>query len=315
MKRNPLALSIFIFSLIVLLLANCRRDDPQPKSISDVLLADEEFSTLRTVIEYAGLTDAFKTGYGFTLFAPTNAAFQASGFADAAAITSALSVGQARSVLQYHLLRQKNLSSDFKNGLNYATKTFADTNTAYLSNLDARLFINGAKVVKTDLEATNGVVQGIDRVLAFPSGDWLSTLRNNPDLSLAFAVFDRALKNNPTNPLLAQLNNKSETFTFFLPNNKAMEAAGLNKVTIEKTAPALLATFVLTHTARGRYFTGTIGGTLALIDSGRAVTIAASATRVITLKSQNMAIPATIIQPDLIATNGVIHVIDKVLVF
>ena len=314
MKYRTLALFVFV-SIITFSLTNCRRDDPQPKSIADVLLQDDEFSTLRSVIEYAGLTDALKTGYGFTLFAPTNAAFQASGFADAAAVT-ALPVAQVRSLLQYHILRQKNLSSDFKSGLNYATKTFADTNTAYLSNLDAKLFVNGAKIVKTDLEATNGVVQGIDRVLSFPNNDWYNSLKNNPDLSLAFLAFDRALKNNPTNMVLAQLNNRSETFTFFLPNNKAMEAAGLNKAIIEKAAPTLLATFVLTHTARGRYFTGTLTGpNLALIDSGRALTITASPTRIITLKGAVTTAAATIVQPDLIATNGVIHVIDKVLVF
>jgi uncharacterized surface protein with fasciclin (FAS1) repeats len=301
--------------LMVAMLIGCRRDDPQPQSISDVLLQDTDFSILNVAIAHAGLTDAFKTGYNFTFFAPTNAAFTASGFADASAVT-ALPVSQVRDILQYHLIRQKTLSKDFTVGLNYATKTFSDTSTAYLSKLDGTVFINSARVVKADLEATNGVVHGVDRIMSVPNGDWSATIRRNPELSLAFAALDRALKLTPINQILAQLNNRSDPFTFFLPTNRAMETAGLNKAAIDRLAPSALNSFLLYHITKGRYFTGTLSsGNIPMLDSGRSVAISVNATtKAVTLKGSGAATLANVVQADLIATNGVVQVIDRVLV-
>ncbi|TAF48935.1 MAG: fasciclin domain-containing protein [Runella slithyformis] len=304
-----------IIALILTTILGCRRDEPQPKSISDVLVQDEDFSILNAAISYAGLTDAFKTSYGFTFFAPTNAAFKASGFADASAVTT-LPVGQVRSIIQYHLLRKKTLVKDFAAGLNYPTKTFSDTSTAYLSKLDGVVFINNSRALKADLEATNGVVHGVDRVLSVPTGDWNATIRNNPELSLAWAALDRALKLMPINPLLGQLNNRQEVFSFFLPNNKAMEAAGLSKTAIDRLPAATLNSFLLYHITRGRYFTGTLGtSNLSMLDSGRSVAVTVvPATKAVTLKGSGSAALANVVQTDLMATNGIIHVIDRVLV-
>jgi len=281
----------------------------------DVLVQDEDFSTLNAAIKYAGLADAFKTSYGFTFFAPTNAAFKSSGFADVAAVT-ALPVSKVRDIVHYHLLRQKTLAEGFKDGLNYPTKTFADTSTAFLSKLDGVVFINSSRVVKADLEATNGVVHAVDRVMSVPTGDWTATLRSNPDLSLATAALDRALKLTPLNTLLAQLNNRSELFTFFWPNNKAMEAAGLNKSAIDRLPAATLNSFLLYHIARGRYFTGTLASSnIPMLDSGRSIAVTvAPTTRAITIKGSGTTALANIAQADVLATNGIVHVIDRVLV-
>lgn len=315
MKKLTTSIVLVLFLASLLLITSCQRDESQPKSISDVLLEDEDFSILNAAIKYAGLTDAFKTSYGFTFFAPTNAAFKSAGFADVAVVT-ALPVSKVRDIIQYHLLRQKTLIKDFRDGLNYPTNTFTDTSTAFLSKLNGVVFINSSRVIKADLEATNGVVHAVDRVMSVPTGDWNAALRSNPDLSLATAALDRALKLTPLSTLLAQLNNRSDLFTFFWPNNKAMEAAGLNKAAIDRLPAASLNSFLLYHITRGRYFTGTLAtSNIPMLDSGRSIAITiAPTTRAVAIKGSGTTALANITQADLLANNGIVHVIDRVLV-
>ncbi|WP_460640403.1 fasciclin domain-containing protein, partial [Larkinella harenae] len=81
---------LLVASSMLVTLASCNKDDddnnpPAPQTITDIVLSNNDFSLLEAAVVRAGLADALRSGT-LTVFAPTNAAFQAAGFANEAAI-------------------------------------------------------------------------------------------------------------------------------------------------------------------------------------------------------------------------------------
>ncbi|WP_460640011.1 fasciclin domain-containing protein, partial [Larkinella harenae] len=80
---------LLVASSMLVTLASCNKDDttdpPAPQTITDIVVSNNDFSLLEAAVVRAGLADALRSGT-LTVFAPTNAAFQAAGFANEAAI-------------------------------------------------------------------------------------------------------------------------------------------------------------------------------------------------------------------------------------
>ena len=99
LSRVSVLLFLLVFSL------SCQKRDEAvavPQTITDRILEDSQFGLFRIAMAHAGVSDALKAG-NLTLFAPTDAAFQAAGLATEAAI-KALSPEQVRTLVLYHLL-------------------------------------------------------------------------------------------------------------------------------------------------------------------------------------------------------------------
>jgi uncharacterized surface protein with fasciclin (FAS1) repeats len=127
--------------------------------IVDVAVSNDSFATLVTALETAGLVDTLKSDGPFTVFAPTNDAFDKlpegtleSLLADKEKLTQ---------ILTYHVVPGKVTSSQVA-GLNSAT-TVQGKNLAI--DASSGVMINGAKVIQADIEASNGVIHVIDTVL------------------------------------------------------------------------------------------------------------------------------------------------------
>jgi transforming growth factor-beta-induced protein len=137
-----------------------------------------------TAVENDGTTDALVTilsGDGpFTVFAPTDAAFQslytAAGVADFAALLDAVGIGTIETVLKYHVLGARVFSTDIPNALagNSSVALTSVTNASFtlngdltITDSDAALSIGtaDAAIVATDIFATNGVIHVIDEVI------------------------------------------------------------------------------------------------------------------------------------------------------
>jgi uncharacterized surface protein with fasciclin (FAS1) repeats len=127
--------------------------------IVDTAVGAGQFDTLAKALTAAGLVDTLKGPGPFTVFAPTDAAFAKipadklnALLADKAALTK---------VLTYHVVSGKVVAADVKSG---AVKTVQgqalDVNAS-----PAGVTVNGAKVIKTDIMATNGVIHVIDTVV------------------------------------------------------------------------------------------------------------------------------------------------------
>jgi uncharacterized surface protein with fasciclin (FAS1) repeats len=128
--------------------------------IVDTAVQAGQFKTLVTAVQAAGLVDTLKGEGPFTVFAPTDDAFAKlpkgtleALLADKAKLTS---------VLTYHVVPGKVMAADVT-GLTSA-KTVEGKNLA-ISIKDGSVYVDGAKVVKTDIVASNGVIHVIDAVV------------------------------------------------------------------------------------------------------------------------------------------------------
>lgn len=148
---------------ILLTLSACRADESAvPKTIADQIIADEQFSFLRLMIQQAEADDVLR-GPDLTLFAPNNAAFEKAGVTAEATIRK-VSREQLRLILFHHLLNARSPLASIPVGLNQVE--MADQRYAYLNKTNTgKLYIENAQVTQFDLPASNGVIHVIDRLL------------------------------------------------------------------------------------------------------------------------------------------------------
>jgi transforming growth factor-beta-induced protein len=132
-----------------------------PKDLVDVISADSQLKTLKTALEASGLVQTLKGPGPFTVFAPTDAAFQKLG---AHAIQALLADKHAlHNVLLYHVI--KDAAVPASEAVKLPGATMANGQAAHFSHVYGHLLINGVRVVVTDIKAQNGIVHLIDAVL------------------------------------------------------------------------------------------------------------------------------------------------------
>lgn len=159
MKKRTWLLAASALSLAVI--TGCATS-PAPKTIADTAAATPQLSTLNKLINDAGLADTLRGPGPFTVFAPTNEAFQALPKATLDAL--AKDKDQLAAVLRYHVVPGRVMAADVKTG-KAKTVQGAELN---LSKAGTYVTVEEAMVVQADVSATNGVVHVIDRVLIPP---------------------------------------------------------------------------------------------------------------------------------------------------
>lgn len=138
-------------------------DEPttEMQSIVDIAAGNPDFSILVTAVTEAGLVDTLSTGGPYTVFAPTNAAFEALGQQTIDAVLA--DKEQLTNILTYHVVEGKVMAQDV---LGLTSATALNGGTLNVTVEDAKkVMINDATVVTTDIEASNGVIHVIDTVL------------------------------------------------------------------------------------------------------------------------------------------------------
>jgi uncharacterized surface protein with fasciclin (FAS1) repeats len=130
-------------------------------TIVDVAAGNADFSTLVKAVQAAGLVDTLNGEGPFTVFAPTNEAFAKIPADQLNAILA--DKAQLTSILTYHVVAGKVMAADLKPG-EQAVKTVEGSDAAVVVG-DAGVTYAGANVVKTDIEACNGVIHVIDSVV------------------------------------------------------------------------------------------------------------------------------------------------------
>jgi uncharacterized surface protein with fasciclin (FAS1) repeats len=131
-------------------------------NIVGVASADPEFSTLVTALKAADLVKTLEGKGPFTVFAPTNAAFAKIKKADLDALLK--NKAELTKVLLYHVVAGKVMAADAMT-MNGKTAKTVEGSTLSISVMGKVLEINNAKVIKGDVEASNGVIHVIDTVL------------------------------------------------------------------------------------------------------------------------------------------------------
>lgn len=298
---------------VVVALHGCGGDSDSPSQDVFQTANANGFTDLTAAIEAAGLKSTIESSSAqYTVFAPTNAAFDATasqlGFSSATAMISALPPATLASLLQYHVLGQKE-SSSMLGGMTSVTTLYAVNSSPTTLSLSASgglsitdADLTTAHVTKADVGASNGVIHVVDKVLVPPA---LLNAVQMASLNSSFSTLVGAVKAaNLTSTLSG-----AGRFTVFAPNNAAFAA-------IQSTVNSL-STAQLTTVLEYRVLPQAVPA--ANIPFGQPVNTVANQT--ITINSgtppaitDTTSTPAHIVATDVKASNGYIHVIDKVLI-
>lgn len=305
--------------LSVALLAGCNKDDDNPpvtnaNTVTDLVVRVDDFNTLEAAVVKAGLQSTLSGTGPFTVFAPDNAAFTASGITSAT--LNALTADEVRTILLYHTLPGKIVSTAVPAGPN-AKVTTASGDSVYVTRNAAGVFVNGIRVAQADIDATNGVIHRIGRVLIPPVGNVVQTAQA-PGSGLDSLVKALVRANNAPGgdpALLATLG--SATVTVFAPTNAAftqlLTLLGTNN--IDNIPVATLLAVLRYHVVGGRAFSSDlVSGNLTMLASGNTTINLTNGTGGgPTIKGNANATPSNIVATNTVARNGVVHVIDQVL--
>ncbi|AQG80008.1 fasciclin domain-containing protein [Spirosoma montaniterrae] len=270
-------------------------------SITNLVVGNPEFSLLRTAVVRAGLADALASG-NLTVFAPTNAAFRRAGFADENAINNA-DLNTLRNILLYHVIGGQRYETSNFNELLIGFTTLQGQQVQVTRRQGVS--VNGAFVVQSNVFATNGIVHVIDNVLMPPMGTIVDAAVGNPNLTYLVAAVQRAG--------LASTLASNGPFTVFAPTNAAFQEAGFATIDAVRNAdPAVLTRILLYHVTDNRTFESMLRGGELLTLGGVLNVSAASGVRP-TVRGRGNSRASNIVAGNVVTTNGVVHVIDHVL--
>ncbi|MDQ2863480.1 MAG: fasciclin domain-containing protein [Bacteroidota bacterium] len=311
---SPLIKAFFLTLLVGIAVSSCKKSNPAPgkvKSIYQTISKDANYSFLTAAVNKAGLVSALdEVGKsGLTLFAPTNDAFKAAGFkglGDLQAVPDAT----LKAILLYHVLGSKVEAAQIPQASNTPVETLNGKSIFATRTSDNKVFINGVSVIKANIECTNGVIHAINRVLMPATGTIVETAIANPNLSLLVAAVLRASQGS-TN--VATILSSAGPFTVFAPTNQAFINAGFADANAINAADPNTLTSILTyHVIEGRIFSSDLTeGAMPATVNGEKVTI--SLANGATVKGKSNTTASKIIATDIVTTNGVVHVIDQVL--
>jgi uncharacterized surface protein with fasciclin (FAS1) repeats len=308
--------------------SSCKKDDPvvvptppvASNTITDVVVANSSFTLLKQAVLKAGLDTTLRSAGPFTVFAPDDAAFTAAGFTSAA-ITST-SAASLKSILLYHTIPSKIVAASVPAGPNAKVIT-AGGDSVFVTKNGNGVFVNGVKVTAADIAADNGVIHKVGRVIKPASGNIVQTATAAGLDSLVKAVL--RVQNGPGGDpnIVAALS--SSTLTVFAPTNLAFTGLlqALNVNNIDLISPATLAAVLKYHVVGGRAFSSDLAnGPLTMLSSGN-TTVNLPTTGSPTIKGNNAVLNLTvsgtavnicnIVGTDIMCRNGVVHLIDRVL--
>jgi uncharacterized surface protein with fasciclin (FAS1) repeats len=261
------------------------------KDIVETAIGAGDFNTLVKAVKAAGLVETLRSPGPFTVFAPTDEAFE-----KLPENTLSELLGQPdrlAAILKYHVVPGRVLAEDV------AELTSSETVLGQPIDIEKTccVRINGAKVLMTDITTSNGVIHVIDSVL-IPENDIIETARAAGSFKTLLSALEAA-------ELTGALRGDGP-FTVFAPTDEAF--ANLPKGTVEallKDIPKLQS--ILTyHVVPGKVMAAdvvklasaeTLQGQKVRIDASSSVTVD----------------DARVVTTDISATNGVVHVIDTVL--
>jgi uncharacterized surface protein with fasciclin (FAS1) repeats len=134
------------------------------KDIVDTAVAAGSFKTLAAALGAAGLVDTLKGAGPFTVFAPTDDAFAALPAGTVDDLLKPENKDKLTAILTYHVVPGKVMSGDLTDGMKAKTVNGAEVTI----KTEGGVMVNDAKVTTADIEATNGVIHVIDKVILPP---------------------------------------------------------------------------------------------------------------------------------------------------
>ncbi|WP_339899111.1 fasciclin domain-containing protein [uncultured Gilvimarinus sp.] len=309
-------LRYLMMAVMVLGVTACGSDDDddynppeEVNTIVDVAEQNGNFTTLIAALEATGLDATLDDESAtFTVFAPTDDAFALLGqdsIDNLLADTDTLS-----DILLYHVVADTEIDSGAAIAAAGTTLTMANGMDTGVSLQGETLRLNLVKVTSTDIEASNGVIHVLDAVLMPPAE------RGTPDMNIVetavsagnFTTLVSALQ---TAGLDTTLADENATFTVFAPTDAAFAMVGEENINALLNDPEALNAVLLQHVIGD----AEINSVQAFAASGTSLTTAAGTQIDANIVDDHFTIGgATVETFDIYTSNGIIHVIDAVIV-
>jgi transforming growth factor-beta-induced protein len=273
-------------------------EEPQPQSIVDIAVADGRFETLVAALQAAGLAETLAGEGPFTVFAPTDDAFAKLPEGTVEALLE--DIPALTDILLYHVVEGEVLAEDVV--ALEAAQTLLGEEVAIRVEGES-VYINDAQVVITDIMADNGVIHVIDTVLLPAEEEPLGRI---VDIAVADGRFETLVAALQAAQLVDTLAGEGP-FTVFAPTDDAF--AKLPEGTVEgllADIPALT-DILLYHVVEGEVLAESV------VELNDAKTLNG---RYVDIRVEDGMVyinDAQVIITDIMADNGVIHVIDTVL--
>ena len=312
-KNSVLAISIMaILAIAIAACAPAATPEPTPaptqeptmepteemQSIVDIAVADGRFETLVAALQAAGLAETLAGEGSFTVFAPTDDAFAKLPEGTVEALLQ--DIPALTDILLYHVVDGKVMAEDV------VTLESAQTlqgEAVSISVENGMVYINDAQVIITDIMASNGVIHVIDSVLLPPVEEPMSSIA---EIAVADGRFETLVVALDAAGLVETLAGEG-SFTVFAPTDDAF--AKLPEGTVEallQDIPALT-DILLYHVVDGKVMAEDV----VMLNEAKTLN-----GRYVDIKVENGMVyinDAQVIITDIMASNGVIHVIDSVL--
>jgi uncharacterized surface protein with fasciclin (FAS1) repeats len=268
--------------------------------IVQTAVAAGQFTTLASLLQKAGLVDTLATGGPFTVFAPTDAAFAKVPKATLDAL--AADPAKLKAVLLYHVVPGRVTAADV---VKLTSAKTAEGRSVAIKVVNGSVFIDGAQVTTPDVEASNGVIHVIDSVLipkeATPAP---KTIVQTAVAAGSFKTLTSLLKKAG---LVGALQGKGP-FTVFAPTDAAFAKVPKSTLAALGKNKAMLRSVLLYHVVKGNV-------TAAKVVKLRSAKTLNGQAVPIRVAGRNVFVGgARVTTADVKASNGVIHVVNKVLI-
>jgi uncharacterized surface protein with fasciclin (FAS1) repeats len=285
-------------SAVVALMLMASVGQAAQKDIVDTAVAAGSFKTLAAALKAAGLVDALKGEGPFTVFAPTDEAFAKLPEGTLESLLQPENKAKLVGILTYHVVKGGVPAAQVVK-LNGATTLNGQQVDIRVDGNSVK--VDGAAVVKTDIACSNGLIHVIDRVI-LPASDDIPTTAVKAG---SFKTLVAALK---AAGLVDALSGQGP-FTVFAPTDDAFAKLpeGTIASLLKPENKAKLAAILKYHVVAGRVFSADA------VAAGQAKTLQGEPLNISVSGKQAMVNGAKILATDVDATNGVIHVIDKVI--
>lgn len=308
--------------------SSCQKDEDEDTlpSIASIAVTNANFSTLEGAAVQGGVAVILSNpnpgdaSGDYTVFAPDNAAFSRLGL-NSEGDLGVLNDGFLTSTLLYHVsngnLKGSSITAGEKSG------SALGPNRRFIVRGSDK-YINGSKILATDVQAKNGTVHVIDKVLLATGADIVQSAIALKDAKVFIApelsfLVEAVLYAELAGALTASAG--SPSFTVFAPTDAAFKQLGVDlgvplnvPADIRKLPKETVAAVLLNHViADGGKFTSEMNGGNVAPLGGTALTLGAFTNGTLTVKGKSNATVANMVIPDVLTTNGVVHVIDRVL--
>ncbi len=305
----------------------CNNDDDaviipdEPNSIVDIVENSADYSSLSAALEVAGLKAILDGDTEYTVFAPNNAAFNEFLSDNGYANLSAVPVDVLTQVLLNHVLVGANFAADLSTGYVETASTFSpgENNLSMYIGVGANVVINGiSTVTQANIVADNGVIHAVDAVIGIPTV--VTFAAADPNFSTLVSALTDLTPDTDFVSILSRteagnlMDGINPDFTVFAPTNDAFDA--LDAIPGEDVLTQVLLHHVISEANITSGDLNNPGDTTAETLEGDNITITLPGTggNIANITDGSGASDIGIIAVNVQAGNGVIHVINKVMI-